>query len=50
MERQYIDGGMSGYLHHPKRGPQHTTEAYEAGYGDGLNRLSDHFNPWQHAA
>ncbi len=50
VDRQYIDGWMSGYLRNPKRGPQHTTEAYEAGYEDGMNRVSDHAREWQHAA
>lgn len=50
VDRQYIDGWICGYLRNPKRGPQHTTEAYEAGYQDGLERVTDHFNPWLQAA
>lgn len=50
VDRQYLDGWMSGYLHHPKRGPQHTTDAYEAGYEDGFERRVDHFDAWQRAA
>ncbi len=50
VDRQYIDGWMSGYWHHPKRGPQHVTEAYEAGYEDGFNKKTDHFSSWQRVA
>lgn len=50
VDRQYIDGWMCGYLHNPKRGPQHTTEAYEAGYVDGMNKLVTHFDNWHQAA
>lgn len=50
VDRQYMDGWMCGYLHNPKRGPQHTTEAYEAGYEDGMNRLTSHFDSWHQAA
>lgn len=50
VDRQYIDGWIAGYLHHPKRGPQLATEAYESGYQDGLNRQTDHFDSWQQVA
>ena len=50
IERQYIDGWMAGYLHNPKRGPQHTTSAFEAGYEDGFKRLANHFDNWHEAA
>lgn len=46
VDREYINGWMSGYFHHPKRGEQHVTEAYEAGYEDGFNNVTDHFNSW----
>lgn len=50
VEREYINGWMSGYLHHPKRGPQHVTEAYEAGYEDGFNKVTDRYNAWLRVA
>jgi hypothetical protein len=50
VDRQYIDGWMCGYLHNPKRGPQHTTAAYEAGYVDGMSKLVTHFDNWHQAA
>ena len=45
-ERQYIDGWACGYLHNPPRGEQHVTEAYEAGYNDGLNGVNDGYKAW----
>jgi len=50
VDRQYIDGWMCGYLRNPKRGPQHTTDAYEAGYEDGMSKLTNHFDSWHQAA
>lgn len=50
VDREYINGWMSGYFHHPKRGPQHVTEAYEAGYEDGFNKVTDHSSGWQKVA
>ncbi len=42
----YILGWESGYLHNPKREEQRVTEAYEAGYQDGLNRSTDNAAAW----
>ena len=50
VERDYINGWMSGYLHHPKRGPQHVTDAYEAGYEDGFNHITNHTAEWERDA
>ncbi len=46
VERQYIDGWACGYLHNPRRGEQHTTEPYEAGYEDGMNGVKDGYKAW----
>lgn len=45
-ERQYIDGWACGFLHNPRRGEQHITEAYEAGYEDGMNKAMDGYKSW----
>ena len=42
----YIIGWQSGYLGHPKREEQRSTEAYEAGYADGEERNTDSFDKW----
>jgi hypothetical protein len=46
VDREYIEGWMSGYLGNPKREEQRLTEPYEAGYEDGLERTTDHAEDW----
>jgi hypothetical protein len=45
-EKQYIDGWACGYLHNPRRGQQYLTEAYEAGYADGMSGNQDGYQVW----
>jgi len=46
VQREYILGWASGYLQNPKLEEQRVTEAYEAGYEDGINKKADNFNSW----
>lgn len=46
VDREYINGWASGYLHNPKREVQRLTEAYEAGYEDGWNGKTDGYMAW----
>ena len=41
VDREYINGWASGYLHNPKREEQRITGAYTAGYADGWDRKTD---------
>jgi hypothetical protein len=46
VDREYIQGWMSGYLGNPKREEQRLTEPYEAGYEDGLERTTENAEAW----
>ena len=46
VDRDYIEGWMSGFLHNPKREEQRLTEPYEAGYEDGMSRATDNYTSW----
>ena len=46
VSREYIVGWASGYLHNPKREEQRLNEAYEAGYADGEDKVTDKFDSW----
>jgi hypothetical protein len=46
VQREYILGWASGYLQNPKVEEQRVTDAYEAGYEDGVNKKADNFNSW----
>ena len=46
VSRDYVVGWASGYLHNPKREEQRLTEAYEAGYTDGMGQKTDGFKQW----
>lgn len=46
VDREYIVGWASGYLHNPKREEQRLNEAYEAGYNDGAAKKTDGFKAW----
>ena len=39
---EYIQGWAGGFLGNPVREEQRLTPAYEAGYGDGSNRHTEH--------
>jgi len=41
VDREYIQGWIGGFLGNPKREEQRVTEAYEAGYEDGENQVTD---------
>ena len=44
--RDYILGWATGFLGTPKREEQRLTEAYEAGYGDGVNKDTANAERW----
>lgn len=46
VDPEYINGWASGYLHNPKREAQRATDAYEAGYTDGLEQNVGGFDSW----
>ena len=51
MEKQkvsddYVIGWQGGYLHHPHREEQRSSDAYEAGYQDGLAKKTDNYKNW----
>jgi hypothetical protein len=43
---EYIQGWIGGFLGNPKREEQRVTEAYEAGYGDGEERITENAKNW----
>jgi hypothetical protein len=45
-EREYIQGWVGGYLHNPKREEQRITDAYSAGYDDGMKGGIEHAQTW----
>lgn len=46
VDAEYVNGWASGYLRNPKREEQRITEAYEAGYNDGMAGKTDNFQSW----
>ena len=46
VDREYINGWASGYLHNPRREQQHVNEAYEAGYAHGMEKNPGAFEAW----
>ena len=46
VDPEYINGWASGFLHNPKREEQRVSEAYEAGYGHGLEKNPAGFEAW----
>ena len=46
VKPEYILGWQGGFLGHPKREEQRVTEAYEAGYEDGEEKLTENFSNW----
>ena len=47
IDRDYIQGWMGGFLHNPKREIQRVTDAYSAGYDDGLNGVTTQAEAWK---
>lgn len=41
VQRDYLLGWIGGYMQNPKLEEQRMTEAYEAGYEDGLQKQID---------
>lgn len=48
VDREYIVGWTSGYLHNPEREEQRVTEGYSAGYEDGKNKTTEHKDQYKH--
>jgi len=46
VDAEYLQGWQGGFLVNPKREEQRVTEAYEAGYEDGSNGVTDGFKKW----
>jgi len=46
VHRDYIIGWASGFLHNPKIEEQRLTDAYEAGFNDGLSGKTDGYTAW----
>jgi hypothetical protein len=46
VDPEYMDGWMGGYLRNPQREEQRITDAYTAGYEDGLEKNTDNFGSW----
>jgi len=46
VDPEYIQGWQGGYLLNAKREEQRVTDAYDAGYEDGLERTQDNFDNW----
>ncbi len=46
VDADYINGWACGFLRNPKREEQRITEAYEAGYNDGMEGKNDSFSSW----
>ena len=45
-DKEYVQGWMGGFLHNPKREEQSITDAYTAGYEDGLKSSTDSASKW----
>jgi hypothetical protein len=46
VDPEYINGWASGFLHNPKREEQRVSEAYEAGYADGMEQKAAGYERW----
>jgi hypothetical protein len=46
VDPAYVLGWQSGFLHNPKLEEQRVTEAYDAGYNDGLAGKTDGYSAW----
>ena len=46
VDKEYINGWACGFLHNPKREEQRITDAYTAGYEDGLKSSTDSASKW----
>lgn len=46
VDAEYLQGWQGGYLVNPEREEQRLTEAYEAGYADGVEHKMDGYSSW----
>jgi hypothetical protein len=46
VDKEYINGWASGFLHNPKREEQRLNDAYNAGYDDGHAGKTDGYSSW----
>lgn len=46
VNSEYVTGWATGFLHSPKVEEQCITDAYDAGYQDGLDKNTDGFASW----
>jgi len=46
VDAEYLQGWQGGYLVNPEREEQRLTEAYEAGYADGVDHKMDGYTSW----
>lgn len=46
INREYIVGWATGFLRSPKIEEQKVTEAYDAGFSDGMDGKIDNFKTW----
>jgi len=46
VDKEYISGWASGFLHNPKREEQRVNDVYEAGYNDGHAGKTDGYSSW----
>ena len=46
VDPEYLQGWQGGFLVNPKREEQRITEAYDAGYEDGSNGVTDNYKSW----
>ena len=47
VQDEYILGWQGGFLGHPPREETRTTEAYDAGYEDGLEKNLSNIGNWK---
>ena len=46
VQPDYIIGWQGGYLGHPEREEQRSSDAYAAGYKDGSEKCLDNLSSW----
>lgn len=46
VDPDYINGWASGFLHNPRREEQRVSEAYAAGYAQGLEKNAGGYEAW----
>ena len=46
VNAEYVTGWATGFLRSPKVEEQRITDAYDAGYQDGMDQKTDGFTSW----